>query len=59
MFRGPLGVVQLIIGLAIVVIVLIAVRVKTGKPWPVILSSPDWLSRHVAIATVVVMFVIY
>jgi|GEM_PF-3702860 hypothetical protein len=49
--------------LIIAAILLIAIRIKTGKPWPVILrDSNDWLSRYGMSAifiTVLVIFAIF
>ncbi len=57
--RSAVRLVEIIIALVILAIVLISVRVKTGKPWSVILRGPDWLSRYIEIATFVILLVIF
>lgn len=57
--RSVVRIVELVIALVIVAIVLISIRVKTGKPWAVILRGPDGLSRYVKIATFFIMLVIF
>jgi uncharacterized membrane protein len=51
---------QLIIALVVMAIVLITIRIKTGKPWSVIHRDSDhWFSRQGKLATFVVLVVIF
>lgn len=57
--RIAVRIVELIIAVVIVAIALISIRVKTGKPWSVILKGPDRLSRPVKIVTFFILLLIF
>lgn len=57
--RSAVKFIELLIALAITALVLFAIRLKTEKPWPVILKATDRFSRYIEIATVIFLLLIF